>query len=112
MGAMATEITNLTIVYSTVYSGTDERKHQRTASLAFVLLINRWPVNSLHKSQVTRKMFPLDNVIISHIMHQNTRFQISIHPLCLVSIYMYSHFLRLNIGPAITWYFSLWNDVI
>ena len=28
MGAMASQITSLTIVYSTVYSGTDQRKHQ------------------------------------------------------------------------------------
>ena len=34
MGAMASQITSLTIVYSTVYSGTDERKHQSSASLA------------------------------------------------------------------------------
>ena len=36
MNAMAFQITSLTIVYSTVYSGTDERKHQSSASLAFV----------------------------------------------------------------------------
>ena len=36
MGAMASEITSLTIVYSTVYSGADQRKHQSSASLAFV----------------------------------------------------------------------------
>ena len=27
MGAMASQITSLTIVYSTVYSGADQRKH-------------------------------------------------------------------------------------
>ena len=36
MGAMASQITSLTIVYSTVYSDADQRKHQRSASLAFV----------------------------------------------------------------------------
>ena len=36
MGAMAFQITSLTIVYSTVYSGADQRKHQSSASLAFV----------------------------------------------------------------------------
>ena len=45
-GAMASQITSLTIVYSTVYSGADQRKHQRSASLAFVRGIHRWPVNS------------------------------------------------------------------
>ena len=36
MGAMASQITSLAIVYSTVYSGADQRKHQSSASLAFV----------------------------------------------------------------------------
>ena len=36
MGAMASQITSLTIVYSTVYSGADQRKHQSSASPAFV----------------------------------------------------------------------------
>ena len=34
MGTMASQITSLTIVYSTVYSDTDQRKHQSSASLA------------------------------------------------------------------------------
>ena len=34
MSPMASQITSLTIVYSTVYSGADKRKHQSTASLA------------------------------------------------------------------------------
>ena len=42
MSAIASQITSLTIVYSTVYSGTDERKHQSFASLAFVRGIHRW----------------------------------------------------------------------
>ena len=65
MGAMASQITSLTIVYSTVYSGADERNHQRSASLAFVWGIHRWPVNSRHKGPVTRKMFPFDDVIMT-----------------------------------------------
>ena len=64
MGAMASQITSLTIVYSTVYSGGDQRKHQISASLAFVWGIHRWPVNSPHKWPVTRKMFPFDDVIM------------------------------------------------
>ena len=35
MSAMASQITSLTIVYSTVYSGAYQRKHQSSASLAF-----------------------------------------------------------------------------
>ena len=53
MGAMASPITSLTIVYSTVYSGADQRKHQSSASLAFV----PGPVNSPHKRPVTWKIF-------------------------------------------------------
>ena len=44
MSAMASQITNLMIVYSTFYSGADQRKLQSTASLAFVRGIHRWPV--------------------------------------------------------------------
>ena len=43
MGMMASRITSLTIVYSTVYSGANQRKHQRSASLAFVWGIHRGP---------------------------------------------------------------------
>ena len=65
MLAMASQITSLTIVYSTVYSGADQRKHQSSASLAFVWGIHRRPVNSPHKGPaVTRKMFPFDDVIM------------------------------------------------
>ena len=55
MGVMASKITSLTIVYSTVYSGADQRKHQSFASLAFVWALHRRPVNSPHKGPVTRK---------------------------------------------------------
>ena len=64
MGPMASQITSLTIVYSTVYSGADQRKHQSSPSLAFVREIHRWPVNSPHKGPVTRKMFPFDDVFM------------------------------------------------
>ena len=57
-------ITSLTIVFSTVYSGADHKKHQSSASLAFVRGIHRWPVNSPHKWPVTWKMFPFDDVIV------------------------------------------------
>ena len=63
MGAMASQITSLKIVYSSVYSGADERRHQSSASLAFVKGIHRWPVNSPHKGPVSGKMFPFDDVI-------------------------------------------------
>ena len=61
------------VVYSTVYSGPDQRKRQSTASLAFVRGIHRWPVNYPHKGPVTRRMFPFDDVIMyrdSHYHHK------------------------------------------
>ena len=61
---MASQITSLTSVYSTVYSDADQRKHQSSASLAFVRGIHRGPVNSPHKWPVTLKIFPFDDVII------------------------------------------------
>ena len=36
MGAIASQITSLTIVYSNINSDADQRKHQSSASLAFV----------------------------------------------------------------------------
>ena len=69
MGATVSQITSLTTVYSTVLSGVDKKKHQSSASLAYVRGIHRWPVNSPHKWPVTRKMFPFDDVIIySHFV--------------------------------------------
>ena len=59
---MASWITSLTTVYSTVHSA--DKKYQSSASLAFVRGIHRWPVNSPHKWPVTRKMFPSDDVIM------------------------------------------------
>ena len=67
LGAMASQITSLTIVYSIVYSGTDQRKHQSSASLAFVRGIHRRPVNSPHKGPVTLKIFPFDDVIMGGV---------------------------------------------
>ena len=64
MSAMASQITSHTIVYSSFYSGPDQRKHQSSVLLAFVRGIHRRPVNSPHKWPVTRKMFPFDDVIM------------------------------------------------
>ena len=62
MSALVSQITSLAIACSTVYSVADQRKHQSSASLAFVRGIHRWPVNSPHKGPVTGKMFPFDDV--------------------------------------------------
>ena len=64
MSMMASQITSRRIVYSSIYWGADQRKHQSSASLAFVRGIHQWPVNSPHKGPVTWKMLPLDDVIM------------------------------------------------
>ena len=68
MGAMASQITSLTTFNSTVYSGADQRKHQSSASLAFVWPVtgDQWQVNSPNKWPVTRKMFLSDDVIMRY----------------------------------------------
>ena len=70
MCVMAFQITSLKFVYSAVYSGADQRKHQSSASLAFVRGIHQWPLNSLHKRPITRKMFPFDDVIMCLLLYR------------------------------------------
>ena len=69
MGAMASLITSFAIVYSTVYSGPDQRKHQSSASLPFVLGIHRWPVTGELPAQMASnvEMFPFDDVIMLYL---------------------------------------------
>ena len=76
--AIASQITSLTIVYSTVYSDADQRKHQSSASLAFVRGIHRGPVNSPHKWPVTRKKFPFDDVIMGLMMPYSIKILVNI----------------------------------
>ena len=64
LSVMASQITSLTVVYSSVHSDADQRKDQSSASLAFVRGIHRWPVNSPRKGPVTRTMFSFHDVII------------------------------------------------
>ena len=62
MSTMSSQITGMSIVYSTGWSGAYHRKHQISASLAFVCVwggIHRSPVNSSHNGLVTRKIFSL-----------------------------------------------------
>ena len=64
MSAIGSQFTRISIVYSTVCSGADQRKHQSSASRAFVRGIYLWPVNFPHKGQLTRNLFPFDDVIM------------------------------------------------
>ena len=71
MSAMTYQITDVSIVFSTVGSGADQGKHRRSASLAFVWGIHRLPVNSPHKGPVTWKMFLFDDAIMTwHISNK------------------------------------------
>ena len=60
MSSTASQITGVRIVYLTVCSDADQRKHQSSASLTFVRGIHQWPVNSPPKGPLTRKRFPFD----------------------------------------------------
>ena len=62
MSTMTSQITDVSVVS---YSGVDQRKHQSTASLAFVRGIHLWPVDSPHKEPVTRKTFPVGDIIMN-----------------------------------------------
>ena len=88
MDAVASQITSLTIVYLTVYSGADQRKFQSSASLAFVRGIHRWPVNFPHKRPVTRKRFPFDDVIMNTFIRSTLQL-CSRYLLCLQMLYIY-----------------------
>ena len=59
MSAVASQITSLTIVYSTVYIS-----DKKSIKLRVTGLCVRWPVNSPHKWPVTWKKFPFDDVIM------------------------------------------------
>ena len=63
-GAMASQITSLTIVYLTFFRAQiKETSKFRVTGLCAG--IHRRPVNSPHKWPVTRKMFPFDDVIMT-----------------------------------------------
>ena len=85
MTTTASQITSLTVVYSTVYSDADQRKHQSSASLAFVRGFHRYRWIPRTTGPVTRKMFPFDDVI----MHWECIAMVSSHkylcyPCCVV----------------------------
>ena len=67
MNAMASQINGPSIVCSIIYSGTDQRKHQNSASLAFLRRIHRWPMNSPHRRPATRKMSSCTNSLLTHL---------------------------------------------
>ena len=64
MSATASQMTGVTTIYLIVCWGDDQRKHQSSASLAFMWGIHLWPVISPHERPVTRKVIPFDDVIM------------------------------------------------
>ena len=64
MNTMASQITGVLIVYSTICSGSDQREHRSCASLAFVKRIHRGPVSSPHKGPVMQKIIPFDDIVM------------------------------------------------
>ena len=59
------QITSISIAYSTICSSVDQGKYQSSVSLAFVRGIHRWLVNSLHKGPVRREKFSFDDVTMN-----------------------------------------------
>ena len=64
MNAMVSHITSVSMVCSTVCSGTDQRKHQSSASLAFMRGIHWWPVDSPHKGPVNQSINQSNPVLL------------------------------------------------
>ena len=64
MTTIASQITSLTVIYSTVYSDADQDKHQKLRVTGLCVGNSPGPVNSPHKGPVTRKIFPFDDVIM------------------------------------------------
>ena len=93
MNAMVLKIPSLTIVNSTVYSGANQRKHQSSASLAFVRGIHRSPMNSPHKGPVTRKMFLHEDVIM-HWHRLRFKFTAWIYIKCTRTLLLNDRFIK------------------
>ena len=64
MGAIASQITSLAVVYSTVYSAQIKENIKAPRHWPLCGEFYRRPVNSPHKWPVTRKMFPFDDFIM------------------------------------------------
>ena len=97
------------IVYSAVYSGAVQRKHQSSASLAFVRGNHRSPVNSPHKGLVTRKMFddvimcPLDPCILTDLLGQIQKYYDMANKYTRMGLVDSSN-ISLLAGPILHWH--------
>ena len=97
MSAMASQITGVSVVYSTVVSDADQRKHQSFASLAFVWGIHQWP----------RNMFPFGDVIMNCFQ---LRFTHSLMPHNMMVLY-YCHLPYFHVANS-TFVLSFYINVV
>ena len=101
ISAMASQITGVLIVCSSVGSGADQRIHQSSASLAFVWGIHRWPVNSPLEGPMTWKMFPFDDAIVVRA-ECSLPYQIPLgNQLEENTLYIYIHYLQIQKNEGI-----------
>ena len=68
MSTMASQITSLTVVYSTVLFRHRSKKTSKLCVTGLCEGNSPWPVNSPHKGPVTRKMFPFHDVIMGCVI--------------------------------------------
>ena len=87
MGTMASQITSLTVVYSTVHSGADQRQHQSSPALAFggEFTGDRWIPRT--NGPVTRKICPFDDVIMRDLLMFLDSFWLISLCMCLVTAF-------------------------
>ena len=101
MGAMASQITSLSIVHLNIYSGTD----QENANAPRHYTLCGSPVNSPHKWPVTRKMFPFDDVIMTcsmtvHVSEATIKYGVKMT--CIYQEQYYSHTMKQNKSVSIS----------
>ena len=106
MTTMSSQITSLTVVYSTLYSDADQRKHRSSASLAFVWGIHRdrWIVRT--KGQLRGKCF--------HLMTSSWLVGFELGHLCACSCHStsrcnYINWLSVNSSPPSAAYMRQWT---
>ena len=118
ISTLASQITGISIVYSTVCTDADQRKYQSSASLVFVRWIHRRPVNSPHKGPVTRKIFQFDDVSMvlkfpSLWINHETCVKYTIQRLwcqCKIQIVLLSH--QFTIISVIAWSYSMLSHFV
>ena len=86
--------------------GADQRKHESFASLAFVRVIHRRPVNSPHKWSVSRKMFPFDDVIMGSQRWQWVTCCLEETSACIYGFNQNNKLIKLPVG----WLLLAWRD--